>query len=356
MSIFYFYRINLEELAGALLFDAIDAEDALYLIQDELEKECSNHWKYDPFNIDNYTDEEFSHYHRFHKSDIPALAKVLRLKPIYKASNGIKWDCIEGLAVLLRRLAYPCRLVDLIPQFGRHKSELSVMINTMSKEIYNLHKHRVSSLEHPWLDYETYARAVTDKGACLDNVWGFLDGTQLKICRPGDGQESVYNGHKRQHSLKFQSLMLPCGIIAHFFGPIEGRRHDSAMYFQSGLDEQIKDIQDSNGRQLAIYADSAYAFRRYLITPFKGSAITPLQHKFNKNMAAVRGSVEWGFGKITNNFAFLDFHRNMKVYLQPVGVLMFAGAILTNAHTCLYGSQTNSYFHLPPPSLQTYFY
>ena len=115
--------------------------------------------------------------------------------------------------------------------FGRHKSEMSIICNMIADEVFQLHKHRITAVNHPWMDLEAYKRAIHDKGACLDNVWGFLDCTQLKICRPGDGQESVYNGHKRQHSLKFQSLMLPCGIIGHFYGPIEGRRHDSAMFF-----------------------------------------------------------------------------------------------------------------------------
>ena len=349
------FSLNLEELAAAILFDGINAEDALFLIQEDLENERSDHWKYDPFSVDSYSEADFYNYHRFKKGHFEELNKVLRLKPIYKASNGIKWKGSEGLALLLRRLAYPNRLVDLVPYFGRHVTELSVMFNTMVNEIYQLHKHRVSSVNQSWIDFESYARAIHDKGACLDNIWGFLDGTQLRICRPSDGQESVYNGHKRQHSLKFQSVMLPCGIIGHFSGPIEGRRHDSAMYFFSGLDDQVRNIHDSNGKQLALYADSAYSFRRYLITPFKGSNLSKLEKKFNKNMAKVRGAVEWGFGKISNNFAFLEFHRNMKVYLQPVAKLMYTGAILTNAHTCLYGSQTSTYFHMPPPSLHTYF-
>ena len=57
---------------------------------------------------------------------------------------------------------------------------------------------------------------------------------------PGDGQEAAYNGHKRQHSFKFRNLIVPSGMIAHFWGPFEGRRHDSAMYFFSGLDEQYQ--------------------------------------------------------------------------------------------------------------------
>ena len=63
-------------------------------------------------------------------------------------------------------------------------------------------------------------------------------------------------------------------------------------FFQNGLDDQIKNIADSQGRQLALYADSAYAFQRYLITPFEGAVLSKQQSRFNKMMATVRGVVE----------------------------------------------------------------
>ena len=30
----------------------------------------------------------------------------------------------------------------------------------------------------------------------------------------------VYNGHKREHALKFQSVAIPNGLIAYMFGPV----------------------------------------------------------------------------------------------------------------------------------------
>ena len=113
--------------------------------------------------------------------------------------------------------------------------------------------------------------------------------------------------------------MLPNGIIGHFFGPLEGRRHDSAMYFNSGLDNQIQNIYSATGKQLAVYADGAYAFRNYLIVPFKGANLSKIQKKFNKNMSEVRGSVEWGFGKMSNIFGFMDFYKKLESLLPAYG-------------------------------------
>ena len=67
---------------------------------------------------------------------------------------------------------------------------------------------------------EEYATAISDKGAALDNCFGFVDGTVRPISRPGEMQRIVYNGHKRVHALKFQSVATPNGLIANMFEPV----------------------------------------------------------------------------------------------------------------------------------------
>ena len=103
-----------------------------------------------------------------------------------------------------------------------------------------------------------------------------------------------------------------------------------------------------------VYGDPAYGISRHIKAPFRGAHLTPLQPQFNSDMSKVRASVEWGFGKISQYFAYLDFHKNLKVLLQPVGKYYAVGALLANCHTCLYGSATSSFFELEPPSLEVY--
>ena len=67
---------------------------------------------------------------------------------------------------------------------------------------------------------QVYAEAIHEKGVQLENCFGFIDGTVRPICRPGQHQRVAYNGHKRVHSMKFQSVALPNGITAHMFGPV----------------------------------------------------------------------------------------------------------------------------------------
>ena len=55
------------------------------------------------------------------------------------------------------------------------------------------------------------------------------------------------------------------------------------------------------------------------------------------------------FGKIVQYYAYFDFK---KILLQPVGKYFIVCALLTNCHTCLYGSTTSDFFGVQPSSLE----
>ena len=105
--------------------------------------------------------------------------------------------------------------------------------------IYENHFHRLTSWNNqPFLspaNLQLYAQAISRKGSPLKNCFGFVDGTVRQISRPGDNQHLVYNGHKRVPALKFQAVVIPSGLVANLYGPIEGRRHDAGMLEESGL-------------------------------------------------------------------------------------------------------------------------
>ena len=91
---------------------------------------------------------------------------------------------------------------------------------------------------------------------------GFVDGTVRPICRPNRNQWEVYNGHKRVHSLKFQSVVAPNAIIANLFGPVKGKRHDAAMLVMSGLLDELERCSFApNGQALCIYGDPVYSLQ-----------------------------------------------------------------------------------------------
>ena len=89
--------------------------------------------------------------------------------------------------------------------------------------IFTDHGHRISQWNDDVLNphlLQEYADVIHAKGAPLENCFGFIDGTVRPIARPDQQQRIVYNGHKRVHSLKFQSVALPNGLIGNMYGPV----------------------------------------------------------------------------------------------------------------------------------------
>ena len=96
-------------------------------------------------------------------------------------------DSVEALCVCLKCFAYPCRYADLVPRFGRPVPQLCMMCTSVLDDIYSWFSQHLTDLSRPWLSREnlkSFANVVHNKGAALDNCWGFVDGTVRPICRP----------------------------------------------------------------------------------------------------------------------------------------------------------------------------
>ena len=179
--------------------------------------------EYSRFDLDNMSEAECKAEFRFDKKDLPVLAEALQIPPSFKLNQGSIVDGMEGLCMLLRRLAYPCRFGDMVSRFGSPVPVLSMATNHVIDFIYNTHGHRITRWNNLLLNspaLEMYARLIHDKGAALQNCFGFVDGTVRPIARPDQHQRVMYNGHKRVHAIKFQSLVLPNGLIANLYGPV----------------------------------------------------------------------------------------------------------------------------------------
>jgi hypothetical protein len=166
----------------------------------------------------------------------------------------------------------------------------------------------------------------------------------------------VYNGWKRIHALKFHAIITPDGIIIHVWGPVEGRLTDEQLYEDSGVAQILEEHAfDLRGTPLQIYGDPAYGLSTHCLSPFQGNNVTAEQMRFNTAMSSCREAVEWGFGELTSLFPYLDFSKNLKALLQPVGLYYLIGILLCNAHTCLHVPKIPRYFNCHPPTLEEYF-
>lgn len=140
------------------------------------------HRNYARFDINRYTDEECITSFRFQKPDLAFLATAMRLPERFVCKNGTVACRMEGLCMFLRRLAYPNRLTDIISMFGRSKSELIMIFSCVVDFIFDQHHSLLTTLDVPWLTaekLEEMASAVHEKGAALENAWGFVDGTVI---------------------------------------------------------------------------------------------------------------------------------------------------------------------------------
>ena len=314
--------------------------------------------RWDLFNFDDWTDADCWTDLRFRKVDIPRMCNAFHLEDEMKTYNRVRFSAIEGFCLLCRRLAFPCRYFDLIPKFGRPKSVLCVIFNHMLILLYDRFFHLLNSFNQNWLSRENlkqFCQKIHSKGAPLDNCWGFIDGTLRPITRPNINQRIMYNGHKRVHGFKFQSITAPNGLIVNFFGSLEGSRHDSFLLAQSGVLPLLEQHSfGPAGEILCIYGDPAYPLSIHLQTGFR-NAVHLEEQQYNQRMSRVRVSVEWVFGDIIERFRFTDFKKMMKSGLSPVAKQYAVSALLTNARTCLHGSITSTFFDCQPPLLEEYF-
>ena len=118
--------------------------------------------------------------------------------------------------------------------------------------------------------------------------------------------------------ISLSSVVCPNGLIANLYGPIAGKHHDAFMLHESTILQKLEE-KFRPPHVFALYGDPAYPLRMHILAPYRGAVVTREQQLFNKRMSKVRASVEWAFGKVVQYFALLDFRKNLKVLLQPIG-------------------------------------
>lgn len=275
------------------------------------------------------------------------------------SAHSFSWDAVDALAIMLRRFAYPSRLLDLSLLFGIHESTICTIFNSMVEKIYLKYKDgiRYNKKHLTSLNLRIFNDAIVSKGSCYEDVVGFIDGTLNAICRPGEYQESVYNGHVRQHGLKYQAIVCPDGITVSLCGPFAGAIHDQNMLDSSDILNEMKeqlDCRETDGKIYALYGDPAYRESSLIIRPLL-TARTTEERRMNLIMSRVRECVEWEFGHVASLFAFLKFRQGQKLLLSRVGLFYVVATFLKNVHICINrGNQTSMYFGLRAPLLEQY--
>jgi len=115
--------VNLRQNREALLFahDGGDINDEEFILLYDLNRSTNldlPYWDYERFDLDSMNDDECKAEFRFLKDDIYTLYETIDFPQEIECCNGFKVQGILGLCVLLKRFAYPCRYLDVMPRFG----------------------------------------------------------------------------------------------------------------------------------------------------------------------------------------------------------------------------------------------
>lgn len=81
------------------------------------------------------------------------------------------------------------------------------------------------------------------------------------------------------------------------------------MLRDTNLFTQLMQIAVHGHRKYIIYGDPAYPMSELILKSYSSRMPSPEQVSFNKAMNSVRQVVEWGFGKVISEFAFLDYKK-----------------------------------------------
>lgn len=310
------------------------------------------------FDPDSFCDKTFVCWFRFERYDLKGIIAALNMPDVIISSDRDRANTFDVFCLLCAKYAFPKRYCDLIREFARSASAMSRLIKCLRKLLYHRFCNR---LRHP-------PALCAEECACFASkcrsicghpiVVGFIDGTVREICKPGQLQGPMYSGKDRVHSLKYQAINTPDGIIRHIAGPFPGSRHDQFMLRESGILEWIAEFPKQQGTNWphVIYADLGYSVIPGLIeVPFHDDAINVVHAAYNLAMSSARISVEWAFGSILQHWASLRYVPHQQLLSQrKIGQIYFVAAMLTNFLSCLKPNQTSQYFNCAPPSLTSY--
>lgn len=271
--------------------------------------------------------------YRFDWDEINEIADALWLLEVFVLDNGSVASKIQGLCVMLHCLSFPHCFTDAAALFGCSKPVMSHIFSQVADTIYQVWKHLLL-FDHVWLtpEYlEQLAAAVQEQGGALDNCWGFLDGTHIKICQSGDNQDLLYSGHKKQHLMKYQCVATPDGMIVHLGGLFPGCQHDFSILADSRLLDILNvHSHGHGGKEMIIYGDEGYAHCGCVLSPLHGQTLTQEQLTFNSEMQHPCLCVEWAFTHMANHWVFIKHSHNLCMQLSPIGRLYPPCALFSN--------------------------
>jgi hypothetical protein len=181
-----------------------------------------------------------SHFRFANLADLKRLASALDWPDVVITRPTVAGTCytvdgLSALGVVLKRLVFPGRIVDILRLFRLSWSpaKLSRVVMTSLLWLHDRFASKIHFDEKALRDpvtHEIWLAAIVAQGGRLfgpngqyyRNIIGFVDGTEFGISRPGQEENAFYSGWKRHHCLRYQGIMMPDGVLYSFYGPFRG--------------------------------------------------------------------------------------------------------------------------------------
>ena len=336
----------------------------------------------DPTNrdrrIDSFTDTDCWRHLRFRKRDLPELLRLVDLPAYINCGTDERPLMVSGeyaFLLFLYRIHYPSTLALLQQPFGREYSQLSRIYTATVKWLDARHRHKVVGNIYWYRQrFDQYNASINTALArspanpfpgtvpvYLNNLFGFIDGTARYICRPwrnNNAQFPMYNGYFHAHCMIFLGVSFPDGMVV-LEPPFPGYFTDVMAWrdchVRHQLDILAEDRADNNLPNLKLYGDKIFTTCALITAAFslRFGPLTPWMTTMNRMMSPIRVSIEWCYGKIIARHKHADYRQ--KIQESAVAKQYYLAALFANAHTCLYGCQSTTFFSMAPPTVQQYF-
>jgi len=187
-------------------------------------------------------------------------------------------------------------------------------------------------------------------------------------CRPGGGpatdglnadrndpliQRAWYNGWKKLHGMKWQTVDLPNGMNCHTWSPFSVRHPDLFSVRQSNINDLLAAVMVGR-TQCRIYGDSAYIVlsSSHIRARHCNAVNTDRETLENKVMSSCRETIEWDYGDVGRYFPLANCKEVLKMRNMPVEAMYLTAMLLRKALNTINPSNTSQYFHLNPPKLE----
>lgn len=202
------------------------------------------------------------------------------------------------------------------------------------------------------------------------DIFAWIDCVKQLTCRPGGGpmlpgrnsprfhpniQRAFFNGWKKQHGLKWQTISLPCGMDFNVYGPESIRRNDLFLLEQSNMRPRLAEMQEAEPNEFSIYGDSAYSVvdDPHIKSKHTGDHLTPHHILENRANNSCRESGEHHYADIGNLWPTLKDKDLFKINSNtPVDSYFKVGFLLKNAYASIVGLETADTYNCHPPEFE----